>query len=866
MSQQSTQKPYLTEKHQADLQSSGLSPEQMAIAGHFSVDKARAKGLVGYNLPGLIFSYCDPEGKPYRCSDNRLFYRLKPDWGKLKTEDKPKYLTPKDVGCRPYFSRLYSDWKKALRSTKIDLWETEGEKKGDCGCANGLAVIAFSGVEGWVDRCPRPNEGVFEGSRCLPELAVVTWAQRKVYQCYDSDIIEKEGVQCALAKRANALQSLKAKPYLVILPNEIDGAKNGLDDFVVRHGVEALKALAQSAEATPVVQQKGNSKDEAVVSLKLKEPKLHYKALMAWSVLKEHWAFYPGLGWYQWQGTHWNLRSDVELEAEVICFMDAQHWKDCGSGSLTSLIRQLKSRLLVKPEAWNPFGQLGFTNGTLNTETGEFVANHHQTDYLTRVRPYAFDRSAQCPTWLRFINEAMAKDWESIDLIRAMFRYAALPRPRDRKAEIEKSFDFFGRKNTGKGTVMDVLIGLVGEENIGSAGVETFKTPQGLGQLIDKDLAVDSDASGFLDDIGNFNKVVSNEPVQVKKLYQDLTTSRLGVVVVRAYNAVIGVPDGSEGLDRRLIVIPFEHSPKSPDHQLSEKLRAELPGIFAWCYGMSASDMKRRLLSAGTIQAIAEGCIERFETNNTEFRFLVEVFPNGRSSIKAGDLYRSYRGWCQDNGHQAKSTVKFAAAIQALSCQRSSGKINGCYYYTIPDMANFDIPSHLGIVKGQLEDSCRDSLDPLPEPDRDSCRQLDDKSSEMLNPTQLTLEPIQEDKNSTQPSTTVPILLTEPDTTVSQLSGTVSTVSIQPSQDVSPMEAADWIPNLDERVEVLHCNVWEAGKVTQVPIKHHDPRKQCLGWKVKLDLGLETYAWQVNHLRPLNNGSLPASDATRKIG
>jgi phage/plasmid-associated DNA primase len=157
--------------------------------------------------------------------------------------------------------------------------------------------------------------------------------------------------------------------------------------------------------------------------------------------------------------------------------------------------------------------------------------------------------------------------------------------------------------------------------------------------LLDKDLAIDNDASGLMSNIGNYNKVVSNEPVTVKKLYKDTCTARLGVVVIRAYNAYIEVPSGSEGLDRRLVVIPFVSKPKTIDTELSQKLKAELSGIFAWCYSMSASEMKHRILTAGNIKAVADVSLERFEANNPEFRFLTEVFPNGKEGVfrKAGN-------------------------------------------------------------------------------------------------------------------------------------------------------------------------------------------------------------------------------------
>lgn len=109
---------------------SRLTLEQIAVAGHFSADKAKSKKLAGYEIPGLIFSYCDLSGKPYLRTDGKPFYRIKPNWGDRKTEDSPKYLSSKEEGCRLYFSCLYPDRQKAAKSTKIDIWETEGEKKG----------------------------------------------------------------------------------------------------------------------------------------------------------------------------------------------------------------------------------------------------------------------------------------------------------------------------------------------------------------------------------------------------------------------------------------------------------------------------------------------------------------------------------------------------------------------------------------------------------------------------------------------------------------------------------------------------------------------------------------------------------------
>jgi P4 family phage/plasmid primase-like protien len=866
----------LTKAHQNDLEASGLREEQIKRTGHFSADQATAQKLVGIALPGLIFPYRDPFGQPYLKRDGQPFYRLKPDWGKPKTEDSPKYLSPKGEGCRPYFSRLYPAWEKTLKSTKVDLWETEGEKKADCGCANGLAVMAFAGVDAWVDRCARKTGQELGTSRPLPELSAIDWSNRRVNQCFDSDIIEKQSVQSALAKRAVALKQCGAKPYLILLPNEIDGSKNGLDDFVVKHGTEALNVLAKASKPTPLKtegreleDEKGNKQKETVYRLNLEEPDIYQKALMAWAILKERWAFRPGIGWYEWQGTHWKLGISDEFEADLTRFMDAQHWQKRSSGLMTSVVRELRARLQVRDQAWSPAGKVAFYNGTLKLGSDQFIPTHNPFDRLTRIRPYAFDTLAQCPTWLSFLAEVMEGDEERVQLIRAIFRYASLPRASDRKAEIEKSFDFFGQKGTGKGTTLEVLTNLVGSENIGSASVDTFKTAVGLGQLLDKDLAIDYDASGFLSNIGNYNKVVSNEPVAVKKLFRDTYTTRLGVVVIRAYNAFIGVPDGSEGLDRRLTIIPFRQQPKVIDTGLSQKLEAELPGIFAWCYSMSASEMKQRLLTAGTIQAVAAMNIERFEANNPEFRFLCTVFPEGKARIKAGFLYSSYTHWCRENQHQPKSTVKFAPVIRALGCKRSEGKLHGNYYYTIPAMATFDVEAHLGIVQRQLGDSCRDSSNPCTEGKGDSWGQLKPQNSQHLRAVEFrACEGRGEEKREKMPlQQSPPIPQTDPESisTVPQLSTTVSTVPIVPTADPSLLakecsakmdcvKAIDvstgWQPKVGDRVIALIAENWQAGTLTHIP-QCKSKQQSTSYWQVRLDDGAENYIWNADDLQPM---------------
>lgn len=757
-----TELRYLTDQDQAELRASGLNDCQIQATGHFSIEDANeAYQLCSIRHRGLAFRYLNPSGKPYLNSQGCSFYRMKPrDWHehqRIDGDDPPKYLTAKGEGNKPYFSPLYN-WEANKHVLRKHGWiETEGEKKADSTCAFGMATVGFAGVWGWLDRTPRVGEKQevpapvyelaydaeeanelleqeLERSRPLPELDwLPTGTGAPVHLGFDSDITSRPQVQAALYARALYLKEQGNKPMLLLLPNESDGSKNGLDDFLVRHGADALRVL--KAYAKPALRR---DKKRRVLNI---EPNTFYKALMAWSVLKEEWAYRPGAGWMHWEGTHWERSDSGAFDAALCKFMDAQGWQERGTGLKNTMVRELESRLRVPAVGWDSPDKIAFANGTYEFVKQEFTPSHDQSDRITKVLPYNWNPNASCPTWLKFLNDATGSDQQLIDLLQAWVRRVIVPLPLERKADVEKSLDLFGPKGTGKGTFLDVLIALVGGASaIGPASPRTFKDAEALSSLVGKRLAVDTDAFGFLDGVGEYNKVVSNEPVDVRIMYRGTSMQRLGVIVVRAYNSFIDVPSGSEGLDRRLCVIPFRNKPQYADPLLSQKLQSELSGIVAWAFQVTEEEMQKRLQGSGNVAAVAEICSERFEANNPEYRFLLECYANGAISVKAGELYNKYREWCKDNGHTAKSSVKFAPAIAALGCKKSETKNCGYWYYEIPKMSEFDLPAHLGIVspqQGQLLDSCRDSLKPLLEPDRDSrdsLSQINNFSESQLNP------------------------------------------------------------------------------------------------------------------------------------
>ena len=457
---------------------------------------------------------------------------------------------------------------------------------------------------------------------------------------------------------------------------------------------------------------------------------------------------------------------------------------------------------------------------------------------------------------MKFLDEATGGNPEIKELLRAWLKYVLMPKPKDRKAEIEKSLDLFGDKGTGKGTFLEVMIQLVGIKNIGPASPDTFKSGKDLGQLIDKDLAMDSDCSGFLENVGVYNKVVSNEPVEVKKLYKDPYITRLGVVVVRAYNAHIQVPNASEGLDRRLTVIPFQNQPKVIDHGLSMKLERELSEIFAWVWHLSIQKMRDRILTSGSIGVVAQASIERFAADNPEYQFLLEEFPEGHTLIKASDLYQRYSEWCKNNNYKAKTQHTFAPSIQKLGCKRRETKINGCYYYNIPDMSQFDIARHLGINPQYLGysrpsgDLKQDISNPHLEGNRDICRPCLEKSCYIENQVSLDLLNQQHTNSFPNiPNVSMPLYIDTSDEYERSKQGLESTLDIS----IVGSPPLDWQPMIGEHIEAKKYNdTFHPGTIDAVPTKHSDPSKSTSFWKITFDDGSKGIIWDLIDLHRID--------------
>ena len=375
----------LNDDHKSYLLSRGINEKVAFKYGFYTASPSEAKTLIGQQLKGLAIPCYDIDKEV-------VAHRLRPlknDWysnQELKDfylESKgelPKFLskskgetTEEQRINKAYFPPTL-DWKKIQQKSSIDILITEGEIKALACSLHGIPTIGISGVNNIYNTIGKMREFLPELEwDCDEEFRSSYWQGRNVGLCFDSDIVSKWQVQRALCQLAKEIKARGGKPFMILLPTEANGEKNGLDDFLVKHGGEALERLIQQFK----ILQKSKSpilawdNEEKQYSLQNLEPIASIKGLMAWSCLKDSLVHREGYGWYEWDNKKWKLVSESKVMGLLQNFRYSNEWLNLND---KTVFEDFKGGLSKSEVEFNRSNILGFNNGYLNTDTNEFFA------------------------------------------------------------------------------------------------------------------------------------------------------------------------------------------------------------------------------------------------------------------------------------------------------------------------------------------------------------------------------------------------------------------------------------------------------------------------------------------------------------
>lgn len=305
--------------------------------------------------------------------------------------------------------------------------------------------------------------------------------------------------------------------------------------------------------------------------------------------------------------------------------------------------------------------------GKLLTAESAALLPHSPRWFSPVAMEFDFNPDAECPHWKSFVQRNLEADPERADMLQEWFGYCLT---------IDTSYQRFlfleGEGSNGKSVICAALTALLGQDNVSHVSLEMFAKDFVLTQTLGK-LANIAAEVGEIDKLaeGYLKSFTAGDRMTFNRKNQSLIEAQPTARLVLSANNRPRFSDRSEGIWRRMLILPLTVTIQ-PHERVYGMDKAEwwlrqdeLPGMLNWAL---AGLYRLREQRAFTIPKISSEALNDFkEEANPARRFLVENYeedPNG--TVVTQDVYRHYRGWCEDHGNKPLASNQFAKEISRV--------------------------------------------------------------------------------------------------------------------------------------------------------------------------------------------------------
>lgn len=321
-----------------------------------------------------------------------------------------------------------------------------------------------------------------------------------------------------------------------------------------------------------------------------------------------------------------------------------------------------------------------FNNGVFNLETKELL--DYSPEYIIKNKiPHNYNQAVYHELLDKTLNKIACNDKKLRATIEEMIGYTLL-----RRNELGKSFILTGNGSNGKSTLLDLIMELLGEDNVSSVSLkelnDRFKTFQLDGKLAN---IGDDISNEYIQDNSTFKKLVTGEKVNVERKGRDPYDFKNYSKLIFSANELPRINDLSGGLKRRILFIPFNavFSKKDPDYDPFIKDKITTPGALEYLLKI-AIDGLYRILENNNItvsKASQEVWNEYEQINNPVVSFIEE---NKIENESINDVFRKYQMWCVESGLKPLSKIVFGKEVrkQGFNSNKSvkiEGKVTKIY-------------------------------------------------------------------------------------------------------------------------------------------------------------------------------------------
>lgn len=324
---------------------------------------------------------------------------------------------------------------------------------------------------------------------------------------------------------------------------------------------------------------------------------------------------------------------------------------------------------------------LNCENGTIDLKTGE-LRPHDPGDLITKSTLVEFPTppGVDAPLWGKFLQTTFDGNQSLIDLVQRLFGASLVGKQIEHVLAI-----LYGTGANGKSVFTSTVQGALGDYAMtappGLLMAKRFdQHPTEVADLFGMRLVVINETKdGQRLDEGLVKSITGGDKIRARRMRENFwqfSPSHLPIIATNHRPVVRG---NDYGIWRRLRLIPFNVTitPERQDKRLTEKLRAELPGILRWLVEGCLEWQRGGLREPPVVLAATESYRVESDTITTWLDECCEMHPD--ADRKAGEAYHAYSDWCKDNNEIPLSNRRFGEKIQERFT-RLPRRRDGYYY------------------------------------------------------------------------------------------------------------------------------------------------------------------------------------------
>ena len=357
----------------------------------------------------------------------------------------------------------------------------------------------------------------------------------------------------------------------------------------------------------------------------------------------------------------YNVGGETLVKQEV---QDIASPGDLGNNLVNEVLGNIKRSTYVDRSIFggaNP--HLVAQNCLLNVETMQpepFSPNIYELAKL----PVVYDPTKDCPAWKQFISEVLSEE----DVLGVQEELGAILR----KKYLTKKFSIYlGETDTGKTTLINALLALLGKDNVSSVSMQQlgsrdrFAVAELYGKLanIRDDLPKD-----VVDSVGKLKEITGGFPVQAEHKFRDPFTFTNSAYLVFTCNNLPPVSEDDAAFFNRVQIRLFTRKyggKADPDRELLTKLTTpdELSGILNW--GLEGLTRLRNngwnFSSTGSLDSTREDYKRR---SDPVWAFVQDCLKEDSQGVVSKEkLYNLFRQWSLERGVPLLSKDGFYKAL-----------------------------------------------------------------------------------------------------------------------------------------------------------------------------------------------------------